>query len=63
MESAECNQGDHFLSTHSVPGAVPGPGIQLGRSEASLVGGGGGASSNLKAESKADIEQVKCSLL
>lgn len=62
MESAECNQGDHFLSTHSVPGAVPGPEIQLGRSEASLVGGGGGASSTLKAESKADIEQVKCPL-
>ena len=29
MESAECNQGDHSPSTHSVPNAVPGPGIQL----------------------------------
>ena len=29
MESAECNQGDHSPSTHSVPDAVPGPGIQL----------------------------------
>lgn len=29
MESAECNQGDHSPSTHSVPDAVPGPGIRL----------------------------------
>lgn len=36
MEFAECNHGDCFVSTHSVPDAVPGPGTLLQRSEASL---------------------------
>lgn len=36
VEFAECNHGDCFVSTHSVPDAVPGPGTLLQRSEASL---------------------------